>query len=172
MTIKYKSVKEIKSMISRKEISNKEVIQEVFELIKANEDLNAFITLNEEYSINKAEKFDKSHSDLPLAGIPVAQKDLFCTKGLRTTCGSNILNNFVPPYSATVIENLEHAGCISVGKTNMDEFAMGSSNESSFFGNVKNPWNKNLVPGGSSGGAASAVAAGIVPVATGTDTGG
>ena len=172
MTIKYKSVKEIKSMISRKEISNKEVIQEVFELIKANEDLNAFITLNEEDSINKAEKFDKSHSDLPLAGIPVAQKDLFCTKGLRTTCGSNILNNFVPPYSATVIENLENAGCISVGKTNMDEFAMGSSNESSFFGNVKNPWNKNLVPGGSSGGAASAVAAGIVPVATGTDTGG
>ena len=172
MTIKYKSIKEIKSMISQKEISYKEIVTEVYKLIEENKDLNAFITLNEEESIKKAEEFDNNSSNLPLAGIPIAQKDLFCSKNLRTTCGSNILNNFIPPYSATVIENLENAGCISIGKTNMDEFAMGSSNETSFFGNVQNPWGKNLVPGGSSGGSASAVSAGIVPAATGTDTGG
>jgi len=172
VTIKYKTIKEIKGMISSKEISNKEIVQEVYKLIKDNEHLNAFITLNEQKSIEKAEVLDKEASDLPLAGIPIAQKDLFCTKGLRTTCGSKILDNFVPPYSATVIENLENAGCISVGKTNMDEFAMGSSNETSNFGNVFNPWGDNLVPGGSSGGSASAVAAGIVPGASGTDTGG
>jgi len=172
VTIKYKTIKEIKGMISSKEISNKEVVQEVYKLIKDNEHLNAFITLNEQKSIEKAEALDKKISDLPLAGIPIAQKDLFCTKGLRTTCGSKILDNFIPPYSATVIENLENAGCISVGKTNMDEFAMGSSNETSNFGNVFNPWGDNLVPGGSSGGSASAVAAGIVPGASGTDTGG
>ena len=172
MTIKYKTIKEIKSMISQKEISNKEIIQEVYKLIDENKHLNAFITLNEENSIKKAEALDKNPSDLPLAGIPIAQKDLFCTKGVKTTCASNILNNFIPPYSATVIENLEKADCISIGKTNMDEFAMGSSNETSFFGNVQNPWGQNLVPGGSSGGSASAVSAGIVPAASGTDTGG
>ena len=172
MTIKYKTIKEIKQMISLKEISNKEIIQEVFELINENSYLNAFVTLNEENSIKKAEDLDNNPSDSSLAGIPIAQKDLFCTKGIRTTCGSKILDNFIPPYSATVIENLENAGCISVGKTNMDEFAMGSSNETSFFGNVHNPWGEKLVPGGSAGGSASAVAAGIVPAASGTDTGG
>ena len=172
MTIKYKTIKDIKKMLSQKEISHKEVIQEVYRLIEENNHLNAFLTLNEENSIKKAESLDNQPSTLPLAGIPLAQKDLFCTKGLRTTCGSKILDNFIPPYSATVIENLENAGCISVGKTNMDEFAMGSSNETSNFGNVQNPWGKNLVPGGSSGGSASAVAAGIVPAASGTDTGG
>ena len=172
MTIKYKSIKEIKKMISNKEISNVEIVNEVFKNISENEHLNAFITLNEEDSIKKAAYLDNNPSDLALSGIPLAQKDLFCTKGLRTTCGSNILNNFIPPYSATVIENLENAGCISVGKTNMDEFAMGSSNETSFFGNVQNPWGENLVPGGSSGGSAAVVAAGIVPAASGTDTGG
>ena len=172
MTIKYKSIKEIKKMISNKEISNVEIVNEVFKNISENEHLNAFITLNEEDSIKKAAYLDNNPSDLALSGIPFAQKDLFCTKGLRTTCGSNILNNFIPPYSATVIENLESAGCISVGKTNMDEFAMGSSNETSFFGNVQNPWGENLVPGGSSGGSAAVVAAGIVPAASGTDTGG
>jgi len=172
VTIKYKTIKEIKSMISQKEISNKEIIQEVYKLIDENKHLNAFITLNEENSLKKAEALDKNPSDLPLAGIPIAQKDLFCTKGVRTTCASNILNNFIPPYSATLIENLEKADCISIGKTNMDEFAMGSSNETSFFGNVQNPWGQKLVPGGSSGGSASAVSAGIVPAASGTDTGG
>ena len=172
MTIKYKTIKEIKNMISQKEISNKEIVEEVYDLIKENEHLNAFITLNKEPSLKKSEDLDNNPSDLPLAGIPIAQKDLFCTKGLRTTCGSRILNNFIPPYSATVIENLENAGCISIGKTNMDEFAMGSSNETSFFGNVENPWGKNLVPGGSSGGSAAAVSAGIVPAASATDTGG
>ena len=136
MTIKYKTIKELRTMISQKEISNREVIEEVYKLIKDNENLNAFITLNEEDSYNKAKILDTHSSDLPLAGIPIAQKDLFCTKGLRTTCGSKILDNFIPPYSATVIENLENAGCISIGKTNMDEFAMGSSNETSNFGNV------------------------------------
>jgi len=162
----------MRTMISQKEISNKEIIQEVYKLIDENKHLNAFITLNEENSLKKAEALDKNPSDLPLAGIPIAQKDLFCTKGVRTTCASNILNNFIPPYSATLIENLEKADCISIGKTNMDEFAMGSSNETSFFGNVQNPWGQNLVPGGSSGGSASAVSAGIVPAASGTDTGG
>ena len=159
-------------MISQKEISNKEIVEEVYNLIIENEHLNAFITLNKEPALKKSEYLDNNPSDLPLAGIPIAQKDLFCTKGLRTTCGSRILNNFIPPYSATVIENLETAGCISIGKTNMDEFAMGSSNETSFFGNVENPWGKNLVPGGSSGGSAAAVSAGIVPAASATDTGG
>ena len=172
MTIKYKTIKEIKNMISHKEISNKELVQEVYKLIRENSHLNAFITLNEDSSLKKAEILDNNPSDSSLAGIPIAQKDLFCTKNLRTTCGSKILDNFIPPYSATVIENLEKAGCISVGKTNMDEFAMGSSNETSFYGNVHNPWGNGLVPGGSSGGSASAIAAGIVPAASGTDTGG
>ena len=172
MTIKYKTIKEIKKMISQKEISNKEIVQEVYKLINENSHLNAFITLNEENSLKQADNLDNNPSEMALAGIPIAQKDLFCTKGLRTTCGSKILDNFIPPYSATVIENLENAGCISVGKTNMDEFAMGSSNETSYFGNVHNPWGDKLVPGGSSGGSASAVAAGIVPAASGTDTGG
>ena len=172
MTIKYKTIKEIKNMISQKVISNKEIVQEVFKLIEENKYLNAFITLNKENCIKKALDLDNNPSNNSLAGIPIAQKDLFCTKGIRTTCGSKILDNFIPPYSATVIENLEKADCISVGKTNMDEFAMGSSNETSYFGNVHNPWGDKLVPGGSSGGSASVIAAGIVPAASGTDTGG
>jgi len=172
VTIKYKTVKEIKNMISQKVISNKEIVQEVFKLIEENKHLNAFITLNKENCIKKALDLDNNPSINSLAGVPIAQKDLFCTKGIRTTCGSKILDNFIPPYSATVIENLEKADCISVGKTNMDEFAMGSSNETSYFGNVHNPWGDKLVPGGSSGGSASVIAAGIVPAASGTDTGG
>ena len=139
-------------MISQKEISNKEIVQEVYKLIDENIHLNAFVTLNEDNSLKKAEGLDNNPSDSPLAGIPIAQKDLFCTKGLRTSCGSKILDNFIPPYSATVIENLENAGCISVSKTNMDEFAMGSSNETSYFGNVHNPWGDKLVPGGKDAG--------------------
>jgi aspartyl-tRNA(Asn)/glutamyl-tRNA(Gln) amidotransferase subunit A len=172
MSIQYKSIKELKNMLNDKDISHTELVQETFLNIKNNSALNAFITLNEEESLKKADNLDNTPSSGSLAGIPIAQKDLFCTKDLKTTCGSNMLSNFIPPYSATVIENLENAGCISVGKTNMDEFAMGSSNETSFYGNVQNPWGKNLVPGGSSGGSAAAVAAGIVPAASGTDTGG
>ena len=172
MSIQFKTIKELKNMLHNKEISNKEMVEDTFTLIESNKHLNAFVTLNKEVSLKKAENLDNNPSNLPLAGIPIAQKDLFCTKDLRTTCGSNMLSNFIPPYSATVIENLESAGCISIGKTNMDEFAMGSSNETSFFGNVENPWGEGLVPGGSSGGSASAVAAGIVAAASGTDTGG
>ena len=172
MSIQFKTIKQLKNMLHNKEISNKEMVEDTFTLIESNKHLNAFVTLNKEVSLKKAENLDNNPSNLPLAGIPIAQKDLFCTKDLRTTCGSNMLSNFIPPYSATVIENLESAGCISIGKTNMDEFAMGSSNETSFFGNVENPWGEGLVPGGSSGGSASAVAAGIVAAASGTDTGG
>ena len=172
MSIQFKTIKELKDMLQKKEISNKEMVEDTFTLIESNKHLNAFVTLNKEVSLKKAENLDNNPSNLPLAGIPIAQKDLFCTKDLRTTCGSNMLSNFIPPYSATVIENLESAGCISIGKTNMDEFAMGSSNETSFFGNVENRWGEGLVPGGSSGGSASAVAAGIVAAASGTDTGG
>ncbi len=172
MSVQYKSIKELKNMLNNRDISHTELIQETFLNIKNNSKLNAFITLNEEESLKKANNLDDIAGSGSLAGIPIAQKDLFCTKDLKTTCGSNMLSNFIPPYSATVIENLENAGCISVGKTNMDEFAMGSSNETSFYGNVQNPWGENLVPGGSSGGSAAAVAAGIVPAASGTDTGG
>ena len=172
MSIQYKTIKELSIMLKNNDISNKELISETYSLIKSNSHLNAFITLNEDDAITKAEDLDKNISSASLAGIPIAQKDLFCTKDLRTTCGSNMLSNFIPPYSATVIETLENAGCISIGKTHMDEFAMGSSNETSFCGTVVNPWGNDLVPGGSSGGSAAAVAAGIVPAATGTDTGG
>ena len=172
MSIQFKTIKDLSTMLKNKDISNKELVQDTYSLIKSNVHLNAFITLNEEASLKKAEELDKNKSSGNLAGIPIAQKDLFCTKDIKTTCGSKMLSNFIPPYSATVIENLENAGCISIGKTNMDEFAMGSSNETSFYGNVANPWGSNLVPGGSSGGSAAAVAAGIVSAATGTDTGG
>ena len=172
MSIQYKTIKELSFMLKSKQISNSELMVETFDLVDKYKDLNAFITLNKENALLKAKELDDNPLDLSLSGIPIAQKDLFVTKGLRTTCGSNMLSNFIPPYSATVIENLEQAGCISIGKTNMDEFAMGSSNETSFYGNVYNPWGNNLVPGGSSGGSAAAVAAGIVSGATGTDTGG
>ena len=172
MSIQYKTIKDLSSMIQKRDISHLELVKETFSLIELNSDLNAFITLNKDSAIKNAMSLDNERNESVLSGIPIAQKDLFCTKDLRTTCGSNMLSNFIPPYSATVITNLERAGCISIGKTNMDEFAMGSSNETSFYGNVINPWGKNLVPGGSSGGSASAVSSGIVPAATGTDTGG
>ena len=137
--------------------------------------LNAFISVDEEKSLAQARAADgllAAGQGGPLTGIPLAQKDIFCAKGWLTTCGSKMLGNFVSPYDATVIERCNAAGAVILGKTNMDEFAMGSSNETSFFGAVKNPWDTARVPGGSSGGSAAAVAARLAPAATGTDTGG
>ena len=160
-------------MIDTKSISSEELVKETFKLAESLKELNCFVTMNKDDGIEKAIEVDRANtSNSLLKGIPLAQKDLFCTEGLRTTCSSKILADFVPPYTATAVEKLENAGSITIGKTNMDEFAMGSSNETSFFGNVHNPWKKGYVPGGSSGGSAAAVAAGIVPAATGTDTGG
>ena len=173
MSIQFKSITELRVMLDEKVISPLELIQESHQLAKKFKELNCFVTMNEDFSKKNAGSIDlDKNNDSLLLGIPLAQKDLFCTEGLRTTCSSKILSNFFPPYTATAVKKLEDAGSITIGKTNMDEFAMGSSNETSFFGNVHNPWKKGYVPGGSSGGSASAVAAGIVPAATGTDTGG
>lgn len=138
-------------------------------------ELGSFITTCPERALSQATAADtriKNGSAQPLTGIPIAQKDIFCTQGVRTSCASKMLDNFIPPYDATVVSRLDAAGMVMLGKTNMDEFAMGSSNETSFYGVCKNPWNTATVPGGSSGGSAAAVAARLVPAATGTDTGG
>ena len=174
MSIQFKSILELKSMLNSKTISSSELIEDTYKLTKDLKDLNCFETMNEDSAKQKAKQIDqgKYKNNSYLTGIPLGQKDLFCTEGLRTTCASKILSNFIPPYSATVVKKLEDSGSITIGKTNMDEFAMGSSNETSFYGNVHNPWKRNYVPGGSSGGSAAAVAAGIVPASTGTDTGG
>jgi aspartyl-tRNA(Asn)/glutamyl-tRNA(Gln) amidotransferase subunit A len=137
--------------------------------------LNSFITVDTEGALAAAERAVSTirrGEGSPLTGIPIAHKDIFCTKGIRTSCGSRMLENFVAPYNATVVKRLEKAGAVVLGKTNMDEFAMGSSNETSFYGPVKNPWDEQTVPGGSSGGSAAAVAARLCAAATGTDTGG
>jgi len=137
--------------------------------------LNCFISVTEELALDAARAADariKAGNAGPLTGIPFAHKDIFCTRGVKTSCGSKMLDNFIAPYDATVTRKLLDAGAVMIGKTNMDEFAMGSSNETSFYGPVKNPWNQKTVPGGSSGGSAAAVAARLVPVSTGTDTGG
>ena len=171
MKTNFKSVTDIKNLLTKKEISSKELLDETYDSIEKSS-LNAFISLNKEQAYKCSEAYDQGNLHGDLAGIPIAQKDLFCTKDLRTTCASKILSDFIPPYDATVVQNFNDAGSICIGKTNMDEFAMGSSNETSYFGEVSNPWAKDYVPGGSSGGSAAAVAAGIVPIATGTDTGG
>ena len=141
----------------------------------AGSELNAFITLTGERALAAAGDADKALSQgdtRPLTGLPIAHKDLFCTRDVLTSCGSHILDTFISPYDAAVVERIGNAGAVMLGKTNMDEFAMGSSNETSYFGDVKNPWNLKLSPGGSSGGSAAAVAARLLPAATGTDTGG
>ncbi|HEV3287040.1 MAG TPA: amidase, partial [Steroidobacteraceae bacterium] len=137
--------------------------------------LNAFISVTADAALAAAHSADRTLAGGgggALTGVPIAHKDLFCTQGVRTTCGSRMLDNFVSPYDATVVAKLRSAGAVMLGKTNMDEFAMGSSNETSYYGPVRNPWNPALVPGGSSGGSAAAVAARLVPGATATDTGG
>src|SRR5688572_1690431 len=139
---------------------------------RLNEELNAFLEIDREKAVGRAEEIENGGNQGVLAGVPVAVKDNICVRGMQASCGSHILGDYHPPYNATVIERLVNAGAVIIGKTNCDEFAMGSSNENSAFGPVRNPWDTTRVPGGSSGGSAAAVAAGIVPVALGSDTGG
>ncbi|MDB9807861.1 Asp-tRNA(Asn)/Glu-tRNA(Gln) amidotransferase subunit GatA [Candidatus Pelagibacter sp.] len=159
--------------IKDKKISSEETTKAFIDRGEKSKDLNTYITEDFSNAFIKAKAFDqKPNFDLKLPGIPMAVKDLFCTNGVKTTAGSKILNNFIPPYESTVTENIWNEGAILLGKLNCDEFAMGSSNETSFFGNVQSPIDKDLVPGGSSGGSASALAANLTPITIGTDTGG
>ena len=171
-----RSVTALSQALASSEISSVELTQLYLERItRHNPQINAFITVDAEKSLAQAKAADQLRATghaTPLTGIPLAQKDIFCSKGWLTTCGSRMLSNFVSPYDASVIERFNAAGAVILGKTNMDEFAMGSSNETSYFGAVKNPWDLSRVPGGSSGGSAAAVAARLAPAATGTDTGG
>ena len=164
---------ELVDKIKKKELSSTEVTIAFIERSKKSKKLNAYISENYENAIKKAKIFDqKPDFKKKLPGIPIAVKDLFCTKNIRTTAGSKILENFVPTYESTVTQNILDEGGIVIGKLNCDEFAMGSSNETSYFGNVQNPVSENLVPGGSSGGSSSALAAKLTPATIGTDTGG
>ncbi len=171
-----KTIAELSAGLKDKQFSSEEITRAFLDRVKKfDPKLNCFITLTEDIALAQAKNADKKiqrGTATPLTGIPVAQKDIFCTKNIKTSCGSKMLDNFYSPYDATVIEKMNNVGAIILGKTNMDEFAMGSSNETSFYGPVKNPWDLNTVPGGSSGGSAAAVAARIAPAATGTDTGG
>lgn len=169
------SMRDLIQALQKRTLSSVELIQNCFTRIHEAQSLNAFISLDEEQALEQAKQADKQLQQgnaPPLTGIPLAHKDLFCTQGIRTTCASKMLADFIPPYDATVVKKLKAQGAIMVGKTNMDEFAMGSTNESSYFGAVKNPWNPSHVAGGSSGGSAAAVAQRLVPFATATDTGG
>jgi aspartyl-tRNA(Asn)/glutamyl-tRNA(Gln) amidotransferase subunit A len=170
------TIKSLSAQLAGGAVSSVELTRHFLKRIKAlNGKYNCFITLDEAASLKQAEAADTlraSGGGHPLTGIPIAQKDIFCSKGWLTTCGSKMLSNFTSPYDAHVIEQLNAAGAVNIGKTNMDEFAMGSSSETSWYGPVRNPWNADTVPGGSSGGSAAAVAARLAPGATGTDTGG
>lgn len=170
------SLRELADGLAQAQFSSEELTRHFLARIAAhNPALNAYITVLEEQALAGARAADKQRASgevHPLNGIPLAHKDIFCTDGVRTSCGSKMLDNFIAPYNATVVEKIAASGMITLGKTNMDEFAMGSSNETSYYGPVRNPWNTDCVPGGSSGGSAAAVAAGLAPAATGTDTGG
>jgi aspartyl-tRNA(Asn)/glutamyl-tRNA(Gln) amidotransferase subunit A len=170
------SAGELSAALSAKKVSSVELTRLYLERIASlNGELNAFITVDEQRALAGARRADERRARGeagPLTGIPLAHKDIFCTKGLPTTCGSRMLAKYISPYDAHVVEQFERAGAVLLGKCNMDEFAMGSSSETSYFGPVRNPWNRRLVPGGSSGGSAAAVAARMAPLATGTDTGG
>jgi len=167
---------ELAKKLRAKEFSVTELTKALLRRVEAAQPkLNAFITVTAESALAQAATADASLASGkagPLTGLPLAHKDIFCTQGVKTSCGSRMLDNFVSPYDATVVERLNAAGMVTLGKTNMDEFAMGSSNETSWYGPVKNPWDERLVPGGSSGGSAAAVAARLAPIATATDTGG
>ncbi|MEE3214370.1 MAG: amidase, partial [Pseudomonadota bacterium] len=171
-----KTLTEISQALAAGTISSRELTQDLLGRIdRHDKTINSFITVTADQALSAADAADQARANGqagPLTGVPLALKDIFCTKDVRTSCGSRMLDNFVAPYDASVVEKLKAAGSVSLGKTNMDEFAMGSSNESSFYGAVKNPWDLNAVPGGSSGGSAAAIAAGFVPAALGTDTGG
>ncbi|WP_131781445.1 Asp-tRNA(Asn)/Glu-tRNA(Gln) amidotransferase subunit GatA [Legionella gresilensis] len=169
------SLSAIIAALKNREFSSTELTNYYIKRIQAHKNLNTFISLDEEYALNQAKKADQllgTNEAKKLTGIPIAHKDIFCTTRLPTTCGSKMLANFQAPYQATIVNRIADEGAITLGKTNMDEFAMGSSNENSYFGPVKNPWDVKRVPGGSSGGSAAAVAAGLIPFATGSDTGG
>jgi aspartyl-tRNA(Asn)/glutamyl-tRNA(Gln) amidotransferase subunit A len=170
------SLASLAAQLASKQISSRELARAYLDRIAAlNPSINAFITVDTEKTLAEAAAADSllaAGQAGPLTGVPIAHKDIFCTGGWLTTCGSKMLHNFVAPYDAHLIQRFKAAGMPSLGKTNMDEFAMGSSNETSYFGAVKNPWNTAYVPGGSSGGAAACVAARMAPAATGTDTGG
>jgi len=171
-----KTIAELSKDLQAKKVSSIELVTYFLDRIKKlDPKLNSFITVCEEHALKQAKEADQKLAEgkaTLLTGIPIAQKDIFCTKGIRTTCASKMLDNFIAPYNATSVENFNRAGCVMLGKTNMDEFAMGSSNENSFYKAVKNPWALDYIPGGSSGGSAAAVAARLTPGATGTDTGG
>ena len=159
--------------IKKKDLSSKEITKAYVERSEKSKKLNTYITDDFKNALKKADNFDsKPDFNKKLPGIPIAVKDLFCTKNLRTTAGSKILENFIPTYESTVTNNIWNEGGILLGKLNCDEFAMGSSNETSFFGNVQSPVGEKLVPGGSSGGSASALSAKLTPATIGTDTGG
>jgi aspartyl-tRNA(Asn)/glutamyl-tRNA(Gln) amidotransferase subunit A len=170
------TIAELGRRLAAGEVSSRALTEDCLARIaRLDSELNSFITVAGDAALAAADAADvriAAGDAGPLTGIPIAHKDIFCTYGMRTTCGSRMLDNFVPPYDATVVSRLAAAGIVCVGKTNMDEFAMGSSNETSYFGAVKNPWDLERSPGGSSGGSAAAVAAGLVAAATGTDTGG
>ena len=167
------TLNELVAGIKKKKFSSHEVTKNFVNRCNKSKKLNSFITDNFDNALKISKKFEiKSNQNKQLPGIPFAVKDLFCTKGIKTTAGSKILNNFIPTYESTVTQNIWNEGAILLGKLNCDEFAMGSSNETSFFGNVENPVGKKLVPGGSSGGSASALAANLTPATIGTDTGG
>ncbi len=167
------SLTDLVENIKNKKLSSEEITKSFIQRAEKSKNLNCYITEDFDKAIVKAKNFDnKSNFDCKLPGIPIAVKDLFCTNGIKTTAGSKILNNFVPTYESTVTQNIWNEGAILLGKLNCDEFAMGSSNETSYFGNVKSPIDRDLVPGGSSGGSASAVASNLTPITIGTDTGG
>lgn len=169
------TISEMRRGLDSGDFSSHELVKAALDSAENNKDLNAFITLTDKQALQAADLADKeikAGQAKNWTGIPVAIKDVILTKGIKTTAASKILNNFIPPYDATVTKKLNAAGAISIGKTNMDEFAMGSSNERSAFGGVKNPWDKERIPGGSSGGSSAAVAARIIPMALGSDTGG